>query len=57
MSLGKGASARAEIVAKVKGYHALEFEQNGPFRPGVDPVPVSGRVFDHEEIEAAVGPR
>lgn len=40
---------RAEILAKVSDYHAAAFPAPA-FVPGVTPVPVSGRVFDANDL-------
>lgn len=40
---------RAEILELVRRYHAANWPDR-EFRPGEDPVPVSGRVFDEEEL-------
>ena len=39
---------REEILALVREFH--DAERDGPFVPGESPVPVSGRVYDEEEI-------
>src|SRR5919202_4208533 len=44
---------RGQILALVAEYHAAAFPPN-PFVPGETPVPVSGRVFDAEEIKYLV---
>ncbi len=44
---------RAEILAKIAAYHAAAFPEN-EFVPGVSRVPVSGKVFDREELEYLV---
>ncbi len=44
---------RQQILALVRDYHDAAFPDR-PFRPGEDPVPVAGRVFDAAEIVAAV---
>jgi len=41
---------RKKIVGLVKEYHDVAFAPR-PFAPGVSPIPVSGKVFDHLEIE------
>lgn len=46
-------SLRAEILALTRRYAEVAFPQR-PFRPGLDPVRVSGKVFDGDEIEALV---
>lgn len=46
-------SLRAEILALVDRYHKQAFPSE-PFNAGTDPVPVSGRVFDAEEMVALV---
>lgn len=40
---------RADIVARVADYHAAAFPPQ-PFVPGVSPIPVSGRVFDADDL-------
>jgi CDP-6-deoxy-D-xylo-4-hexulose-3-dehydrase len=40
---------RQQILSRVVDYHAEAF-RSAPFIPGVSPVPVSGRVFDSEDI-------
>ena len=40
---------RADIVARVADYHAAAFPP-APFVPGVSPIPVSGRVFDADDL-------
>ncbi|HYN05825.1 MAG TPA: lipopolysaccharide biosynthesis protein RfbH [Vicinamibacterales bacterium] len=42
-------SLRQRILAQVIDYHGEAF-RSGPFVPGVSPVPVSGRVFDAEDV-------
>jgi CDP-6-deoxy-D-xylo-4-hexulose-3-dehydrase len=42
---------RVQIRELVAGYHAAAFAPQ-PFVPGVSPVPVAGRVFDAEDIQA-----
>src|SRR5688572_16432906 len=44
---------REQILALVAEYHAAAFPAT-PFVPGETPVPVSGRVFDAEEIRYLV---
>ena len=44
---------RAQILSLVARYHAAAFPQR-PFTPGESRVPVSGRVFDANEIERLV---
>ena len=44
---------RREIASLVAEYHGSAFAKT-PFRPGVDAVPVSGRVFDETEIQFLV---
>lgn len=46
-------AARDEILEKVREHHA-ETWGDRPFDPGSDPVPVSGRVFDAEELVSLV---
>ena len=45
-------SARQEILDLVEG-HFAESWPSKPFRPGVDPVPVSGKVFDADDVSGA----
>ncbi|MDX2194667.1 MAG: lipopolysaccharide biosynthesis protein RfbH [Gemmatimonadales bacterium] len=45
------AALRARMHALVAEYHAAAFTP-APFRPGVDPVPVSGKVFDAEDMQS-----
>ena len=40
---------RQQMLAMVEGYHNLRFGAT-PFVPGVSPAPVSGRVFDADDI-------
>jgi len=44
---------RAEIAAKVADYYAAAFPERD-FTPGKSPVPVSGRVFDAEDLQHLV---
>ncbi len=44
---------RSEILARIAEYHASAFPP-APFVPGSTPVPVSGRVFDAEDIRHLV---
>jgi len=44
---------REEILQKVREYFSVAYE-DAPFQPGVDSVPVSGRVFDEREMVALV---
>ncbi len=46
-------SVRQEILRLVEG-HFHETWPEKPFRPGVDPVPVSGKVFDAEDVKHLV---
>ena len=46
-------AVRAEILDLVRQYHEVAFPAE-PFDPETDPVPVSGRVFDAEEMVALV---
>lgn len=52
-ALPAGAELRQEILSLVARYHE-ETTDTAPFRPGADPVPVSGSVFDGEELLALV---
>ncbi len=44
---------RAEIVRLTEEYYQQAFPARA-FQPGVSPVPVSGRVFDHQELQLLV---
>jgi CDP-4-dehydro-6-deoxyglucose reductase, E1 len=44
---------RSDILALVREYHAVAFPQKD-FQPGLSAVPVSGKVFDHTEMEYLV---
>ncbi len=44
---------RASILDAVRAYYRTRWPDRA-FRPGIDPVPVSGRVFDAEEIVSLV---
>jgi CDP-6-deoxy-D-xylo-4-hexulose-3-dehydrase len=44
---------RQEILKLVAEYHSAAFPEL-PFEPGVSPVPVSGKVFDHLEMQSLV---
>ena len=44
---------RAEILGLVERYHAVAFPER-PFEPGVSPVPVSGKVFDADDMQSLV---
>lgn len=44
---------RAQILALTAEYHASAFPKKG-FTPGQTPVPVSGRVFDENEIQSLI---
>lgn len=44
---------RAQIAALVREYHGAAFPEK-PFIPGETFIPVSGRVFDHEDVENLV---
>ncbi len=46
-------SVRQEILKLVEGHFAETWPER-PFRPGVDPVPVSGKVFDAEDVKHLV---
>jgi CDP-6-deoxy-D-xylo-4-hexulose-3-dehydrase len=46
-------SIREEILKLVEG-HVAEAWPARPFRPGVDPVPVSGKVFDADDVKHLV---
>jgi len=53
MSDRDAASLRAEILALVREYHDAAFPEK-PFLGGVSAVPVSGKVFDADELEHLV---
>lgn len=44
---------REQILELVKSYYTKQWQPK-PFIPGISPVPVSGRVFDHEDIQHLV---
>lgn len=44
---------RSEILGRLKEYHQAQFASK-EFIPGETPIPVSGKVFDHEELELLV---
>ena len=44
---------RQEISRLVAEYHSVAFPDR-PFEPGTSPVPVSGKVFDHQEMQSLV---
>ncbi len=46
-------SLRARILDLVSEYHGAAFAER-PFVPGQSPVPVSGRVFDNEDVRSLV---
>ncbi len=46
-------SVRQEILKLVEGHFAEAWPEK-PFRPGVDPVPVSGKVFDADDVKHLV---
>ena len=46
-------SVREQILKLVEGHYAEAWPQR-PFRPGVDPVPVSGKVFDADDVKHLV---
>ena len=48
------AEIRAEILALVEEHHEARRAAEGPFRAGVSPIPYGGRVYDAEEVKAAV---
>ena len=50
----QAARLRAEILDKVREYHAAAFGDEMPFEPGVSRVPYAGRVFDEREIVSLV---
>ena len=49
----RAAKLREEVLQKVREYFAAAYDEQ-PFRPGADPVPVSGRVFDEREMVSLV---
>ena len=49
----RAAELRAQILALSREYHDVAFPSK-PFAPGESPVPVSGRVFDADEVECLV---
>lgn len=49
----RAAELREQILKLVGEYSAVAFEEK-PFFPGITPVPVSGRVFDGDEVSALV---
>ena len=51
--MSDAAALRAQILELVGRYHDAAFT-GGSFVPGVSPVPVSGKVFDAEELELLV---
>jgi CDP-4-dehydro-6-deoxyglucose reductase, E1 len=53
MSNERAAALRAQIMALVAEYHAEAFPAR-PFTPDQSPVPVSGRVFDADDIQHLV---
>lgn len=52
-STTRAAELRAQILALVDEYHAAAFER-APFVPGELPVPVSGKVFDADDVRSLV---
>ena len=53
MTADTPAALRSEILGLVQRYHAFAFPDR-PFEPGVTPVPVSGKVFDAEDMRSLV---
>ena len=53
MSDSRPSELRARILDLVAEYHSAAFPP-APFEPGVSQVPVSGKVFDHEEMQRLV---
>ena len=53
MTAEAAAELRAQILRLVGEYHAEAFPE-GAFRPGETPVPVSGKVFDADEMQHLV---
>ena len=53
MSSNTPEALRAEILGLVERYHAVAFPDR-PFEPGVTPVPVSGKVFDADDMQSLV---
>ena len=45
---------RHEILGRVADYHAATWPATSEFIPGVTPIPVSGRVFDAEDVRTLV---
>lgn len=45
---------RGEILERIDDYYAATWGEAGAFRPGETPVPVSGRVFDAEDVRTLV---
>jgi CDP-4-dehydro-6-deoxyglucose reductase, E1 len=52
-SKARAIALREQILALVGEYHAVAFER-GPFVPGETPVPVSGKVFDADDVRYLV---
>lgn len=51
--MNQAESLRQQILSLVEQYHAAAFPAK-EFASGVSPIPVSGRVFDHRDLQAAV---
>jgi CDP-6-deoxy-D-xylo-4-hexulose-3-dehydrase len=47
------AELRQEISKLVAEFHSVAFPEH-PFVPGTSPIPVSGKVFNHEELQSLV---
>ncbi len=54
MSQNEAARLRAEILDKVREYHAAAFGDLAPFEAGRSRVPYAGRVFDEREVVSLV---
>lgn len=52
-SLTRADKIKSQIFDLVKEYHSEKFS-NKDFIPGITPIPVSGKVFDHQEINFIV---
>lgn len=49
------AEIRAQILALAREHAEAQLAERPPFRPGASPIPYGGRVYDADEVEAAVG--
>lgn len=54
MSLSQSQEIRQEILGRVQDYYTATWPGQKAFVPGKTPVPVSGRVFDAEDIQSLV---